>query len=238
MRLINKKEDKLVFSAKIDESLINMIRRGVNQIPTLAIDSVKIIKNDSPLYDETIAHRLGLIPLKMEKTMNEKTEGELKLDVAKEGFIKSGELKGNIGVVYKNIPITFLTKDQELELVAKVGAGVGIEHSKFSPGVIFYRNETEISTDSSLKEDIKRVCNSSEIKEQGKNIIIFDNQEKEISDVCEGIIIKKGKIPQVNVKDDLIITVESFGQLSPEEIFLRSISCMKKDLKEMGKKFK
>ena len=72
MKIINKKNNQMTFSAEIDESLANAIRRYVDQIPILAIDEVEISKNDSPLYDETVAHRIGLIPLKMEKTISEK----------------------------------------------------------------------------------------------------------------------------------------------------------------------
>jgi DNA-directed RNA polymerase subunit D len=64
MENISKSDGKYVFKAKIDESLINSIRRYVGQIQIAAIDEVEISKNDSPLYDETIAHRMGLIPLK------------------------------------------------------------------------------------------------------------------------------------------------------------------------------
>jgi len=64
MELIEKKENQITFIAEADERLMNSIRRYVNQIPVLAFDEVVISRNDSPLYDETIAHRMGLIPLK------------------------------------------------------------------------------------------------------------------------------------------------------------------------------
>lgn len=147
MKLINKKDNQLIFTAEIEESMANAVRRYLGEIPVLAIDEVEISKNDSSLYDETIAHRLGLIPLKMEKSMPEKTTTKFKLNVIKEGNVYSGELKGGKGVVYDKIPITLLSKGQELKLVATARMGKGNQHSKFSSGLMFYKdNEENISS--------------------------------------------------------------------------------------------
>ena len=236
MRLIENKENQLVFSTEIEESLANAIRRSLNQIPIFAIDEVEISKNDSPLYDETVAHRLGLIPLKIEKSMNEKKSYSLKLDVKKEGFVSSEELKGAVKVVYGAIPITLLHKGQELNLKATIKVGRGVEHSKFSPGLLFYRNVAEIIMPKEFQKDIEKLCPNNEIKEKGDKISILDNLSIEVCDVCEGLCKENGKSCETKVSKELVITLESFGQLYTKEIFKKGIETLKKDLLETSKK--
>jgi len=238
MEIINKKDNKLVFKAKIDDSLANAIRRCVGEIPTLAVDEVEISKNDSPLYDETISHRIGLVPIKFSKEINEKTGAKLKLSVKKEGKVYSGELKGNVDVVYDKIPITILTKDQELELIATVKFGKGDEHARFSPGLMFYREVAELTMDKEFKEEIQKICSTNEIKEKGDKIIVIDDKEKEICDICEGISERAKKKAETNYRDELIISLESFGQIDTKDIFKKSIAALKKDLTEVSKKIK
>ena len=233
MKIIEKNENQISFEAKIEDSLANAIRRYVNHVPILAVDEILISKNDSPLYDEIVSHRVGLIPLKMEKS---KKEAKLKLSVNKEGMVHSGELKGGIKPVYDNIPITYLNKEQEMEFEATIKTGIGSEHSKFSPGMIYYRNVAEITMDKDLKEQVRNACPDNEIKDKGSKIVVVDNGKKEVTDICERIGNENGKSAEVEFNDDLIVTIESFGQISPEEIFKKSIEELEKDLGTVSKK--
>ena len=238
MEKVEKKENQIIFRADIEESLANAIRRYLNQIPILAIDDVEIVKNGSALYDEVVAHRLGLIPLRMDKMISDKNKGKLKLATKKEGLVNSGELKGNVKVVYEDVPITFLDKDQEIELIGITKAGKGVEHVKFSPGLMFYRNVTKTKIDKNLLEEVKKICPNCNFEEKGDKIIITDDGTREVADIVEGIAKRADKKAEVEIEKDLVITLESFGQMDLKDIFGKSIDVLKKDLAEVSKKIK
>lgn len=232
MKLIEKKENKVVFTAEVDTSLANAIRRYVFQIPILAVDEVEISKNDSPLYDETIAHRIGLIPLEMTKEASEKSKITLKLDTKKEGIVYSGSLKGSVKVVYDKIPITTLAEEQELELTATVKLGKGSEHAKFSPGLMVYRDLMEIKTEKNSPKQGEFYFHDGEYD---KNRL---TSEDPLSIDMSGEILEKDQgreFIKTEPKEELVITVESFGQLKADEIFKKAVEELEKDLSKVSK---
>jgi DNA-directed RNA polymerase subunit D len=233
MKLIEKKDNQITFEAEIIDSLANAIRRSMNQIPLIAVDEIEIFKNDSPLYDETVSHRIGLIPLKMSKSLKKKPV--LKLSSKKEGFVYSSELGGEIEPVYDKIPITYLNKGQELEFNATTVSGTGNEHAKFSPGLMFYREISQISLDKEFSEEVKKACPNNDISEKGAKLIVLDNQKNQVEDICENIAEKNGKKAEVIRKEGLILTLESFGQLAPEDIFNKAVEELKKNLNDVSK---
>lgn len=234
MQLIKNKNNLLVFNEEMDESLANAIRRYVSEVPVIAVDEVEIFKNDSPLYDETIAHRIGLIPLKTEKGVGDKSKIQLKLSVNKEGIIYSGDLKGNADVVYGEIPITLLDKDQEIELVATAKLGTGNEHAKFMPGLVYYKNMKEIKTGSKSKEisEIFSGCNNNCGKDKK-----LENNKTYVLDICDSCEYELENLKiEMNDTKNLVISIESFGQIGVKDIFSSAIKELKKDLAEVGKK--
>ncbi len=233
MENITKTDEKYIFRESIEDSLANAIRRYVGQIQIAAIDDVEISKNDSPLYDETLAHRLGLIPLKQ----NSKKEGKVKLASREKGIVYSGSLKGDFEVVYDKIPLTLLGEGQEIELSANIKVGVGKDHAKFSPGIMNYREASEIYADKEIVEKIRVMFPNIETKQKGDKYMILDNGYTEITDICEGLAEKYNKKIEIKNTGEMIITLESFGQMEAKSIFSKSIEALKKDLSELGKKF-
>lgn len=238
MKLINKKDDQIVFSANMSESLANAIRRSINQIPVAAIDEVEISRNDSPLYDETIAHRLGLISLRTDKALDPKKPTKIKLDSKNEGFIYSGEIKGPVKVVYGKVPITVLKKGQELELTATLKTGKGEEHAKFLPGIMFYRNAVKIKVGADCPTEVIDACHHKVLNLKDGKINVTDEYLCDLCDACVEVCTSSGKkeVIKLEPSDELVITLESFGQLDTNDIFKKSVDSLKKDLAEVSKK--
>ncbi|MEK6827530.1 MAG: DNA-directed RNA polymerase subunit D [Nanoarchaeota archaeon] len=237
MKTINKKNNQITFTANIDESLANAIRRYIDQIPILAVDEVEISKNDSPLYDETVAHRIGMVPLKMDKTIDEKSSEQITLVAKSDGVIYSEDMKGRVSPVYDKIPITILKKGQELEILATAKVGKGSEHVKFSPGLMFYRDSIKIKLDKDCPKEVVNVCPQGVFKLDNGKVAIVDEGKCDMCEVCTDYCTKVGKNSiELTPTEELLITVESFGQISEEEIFKRAIEVLKDDLKEVAKK--
>jgi DNA-directed RNA polymerase subunit D len=238
IKTITKNKEKIVFVTDMSESLANAIRRSALEIPVLAIEEAEIFKNDSALYDEIIAHRIGLIPLVTEKSASE--SAELKLKMKGPCIVYSGDLKGKIDAVYDKIPIVLLEKDQELELVAKVRLGKGIEHSKFSPGLIFYRNLAKISIEKNC-DDCKKCAEACPQKilfiEKGKAGL----KEAYKCDLCEACLDackhQKNAL-KLEKSEELIVFIESWGQIDAKEIFSKAIHALNDNLKELSKEIK
>jgi len=58
-------------------ALLNVIRRyALAKVPCMAIDEVMVITNTTALFDEVIAHRLGLVPLYSEKALKKYRDPE------------------------------------------------------------------------------------------------------------------------------------------------------------------
>ena len=253
IKILDKSEHKLVFNINgINPALANTLRRlMISEVPTLAIDTVEFSKNSSALYDEIIAHRLGLIPLKTDlKSYNLKDackcngkgcamcELKLVLKVDGPGMVYASNLKSTdpkIIPAYPEMPIVELIKKQSLELTATAVLGKGKTHAKFSPGLIYYKGYPVFNAKD--KSKLKKV--SDELKDliilKGENLIIKDilkwNESYEQ-------ILEINEIEVKHDKENFIFFVESWGQLKPEEIVKKSLEIFDEKLDEFSEKLK
>jgi len=134
----------------------NAIRRtALAEVPSLTIEDVYVLKNTSPLFDEFIAHRLGLIPLKFDidaLELNFRDECDcggigcnlctVTLTLSKETdshgstFVYSSDListQAGVEPISPTIPIVKLGPNQSLELECMAQLGKGKEHAKWQP---------------------------------------------------------------------------------------------------------
>jgi DNA-directed RNA polymerase subunit D len=129
---------------------LNAIRRySMNSIPVLAIDSISLYENSSPIFDEYIAHRIGLIPIKTPKRLPASTEVFFTLDEQGPKEVCSGDLKSSdagIQVAEPRIPIITLGEDQSIRLEGKAIVATARKHAKFQAGIAAY----EVADDGSF----------------------------------------------------------------------------------------
>ncbi len=127
-------------------SFVNALRRTIlSEIPVLAIEDVNILRNNSIIYDEMLALRLGLIPLKADPSAY---SGKKDFKVT---FVLKGEGPGtlysrdlhssdpSIVPAFPDIPIVKLDEGQSVELEAVAVPGTAKQHAKWQAGHAFYR---------------------------------------------------------------------------------------------------
>ncbi len=136
-------------------SFANALRRiMMSEVPVLAIDDVTIFQNESPLYDEVVAHRIGLLPIKTDlKTFKLPSECTCKgkgcpkcqvsFTLVKKGpcTVYSGDLKPSdpkTVVADDKVPITKLIEGKKIKIEAIAMLGQGKEHAKWQPAVESY----------------------------------------------------------------------------------------------------
>ncbi len=170
----------------------------ISEVPTMAIETVNFNKNDSILWDEILAHRLGLIPLTFDPkffTVREtckycKGKGcshcQVSLVLKKRGpaIVYSGDFKSTdkkVKPVFDKIPVTELMENQELELEAVAQLGTGREHAKWQAAVVGYKMDDKKKEFTFMVES---VCGL-----EAEKIVIqaLDVLENKLKDFEEGV---------------------------------------------------
>ena len=231
MVVIDKSPNKLVLRIPANESLSNAIRRSVSEVPTLAIEDVEIFKNDSVLYDEVLSHRLGLVPLKTEKTMSSKTKVDFKLSKTGPCTVYASDLSGSADVVYDKMPITVLGEGHKLELVATAILGKGKDHAKFIPGLCYYRHILSVKSAPEIDAIVSKSKGLIKAEKKG-SAWLCDLTDTEIEK------INKINSESVSDSDELLFVIESYGNMPAQDIFANAIESLEDNLKEFEKALK
>ncbi len=123
--------------------MANAIRRIImTSIPILAIDTVSFYENSSVIFDEFIAHRIGLVPIKTPKNVNENEEVIFHLEAEGPKTVYSSDLKSTddkIIVANEKIPIIKLAEGQRIRLDGKAVVGYAMNHAKFQAAYVTYK---------------------------------------------------------------------------------------------------
>jgi len=144
---VSKSTDKeLSFAASgVSVALMNALRRlAMSSLPVFGIDKVTFYENDTSLFDEYVANRIGLVPIKTPEGYKAGESVLFSLDKSTAGTVHSKALKSSdakVAVANNDIPIIKLSEGQQLRLEAQARLGTAKEHARFQPGLIAYGKE-------------------------------------------------------------------------------------------------
>lgn len=167
-----------------DTGMANAIRRILHgELPILSIDEVDMVDNNSGLFDETLGHRLGLIPLvfdsKMYKTRKEgdaeSSQNQVVFVLEKEGpcIVKAGDMKSTdeeVRVGEPDIPIVELLEGQKVKFEATARLGLGSENARFQGAIVGYSNLFNVKLDKDSKIKIDDIDANDIIEKKGSTI--------------------------------------------------------------------
>ena len=130
----------------------NALRRiCLNGVPIFAIDTVDVIENSSAMMDESIAHRLGMIPLKTELSRFNEPDSRvlLVLDSGNKetsDTVTTADLLSQDEVVKptsNKISIAYLAPGQKIKVEAYARLGRGTEHAKWNSSNVSILTHTD-----------------------------------------------------------------------------------------------
>jgi DNA-directed RNA polymerase subunit D len=248
----------------VDTPYINALRRTVlTEVPCMAIDEVVMIENSSILQDETIAHRLGLMPLKTDlDSYNLPEECPCKsefgcnlcrvtftLDVeAKEGTrsVYSSEFQSenpNIMPVSGKIPIVKLAKEQKLKLEAYIRLGKGKNHAKWQPvSMCAYKYMPKIKVSTKGCDNCAKcveICPRKVFRKSGNKIEVANLMACTLCLDCVEACPQDPSPIEIGKEENVFIFgLESTGALPPDRIIIEATKILSKQLDELESQIK
>ena len=239
----------------------NALRRILlMEIPVLAIDEVIILENTTPLYDEIIAHRLGLLPISTppgEFNLREEcvceghgcTQCEISLNLEKESELMgeietvfSGEFvpeDPKVAPVIENVPILRMTGGQKITVQAIARLGLGKRHAKWQASIVTYQYDPIISIDNSKNsnwDEVIKYCPPQILEaKDGKTLKVTDPTACILCGLCAEKAPSKSVTVETNGKD-FIFRVTSLGQMSVLDFLDQALNVLKAKAEELKDK--
>jgi DNA-directed RNA polymerase subunit D len=241
-----------------DVYFVNSLRRVMlAELPKLAIDDVIIYDNTSPLFDEMIAHRLGLIPIPTDlKILGFRSECTCSgkgcptctvrytLSKEGEGVVYSGDLQPehpSFAITETKIPIVELTKEQRVILEVEAVLGRGRDHAKWQTVLApRYRFDAVLSFDKKRLNDVKAF-----VKGLPEDLVEFKGDKLLLKDISKESVLEtyleKAEENLITITKDpmkMTFTFETDGSMSAKDALAESAAILSKKYEEFGKLLK
>jgi DNA-directed RNA polymerase subunit D len=253
IQIVEESDLKLKFILNSSTAFANSLRRAMKSlVPTMAVDYIDFYMNTSYIYDEILAHRIGLIPIKTDLqrfNLPDKCvcDGEgcpncqvsFRLNIEGPKVVYSGDFVSDdpeVVPVYDNIPVIELDKDQQLMMEAVARLGTGREHVKWQPvSACTYRIIPDIRIDdecSRCKECVE-ICPRDVFEFKDDRVVVRKPEECSMCMECVKVC-EEGHIV-VDETENFFFTVEGTGALPVREILKEALKILKEKAEEMNR---
>ncbi len=235
----------------VNASIANALRRVMlSEVPCLSIEDVIFLENTSSFYDEIIAHRLGLVPIRTDLELFNFREKcacggagcascTLKLTLEKEGpcTVYSHDLKPEDPKLkpQEGIPILKLGNGQKITIEAEAILGTGKTNAKWQSAIVSYKYHPSVKVTENCDGcgDCAEACPKGIISVKKERASVSDVKECSLCNTCVETCDGGG----IEVKGDprsFILRIESNGALKPEEIFTKACEILEAKAAEMA----
>ena len=234
---VEEKNDRI--TVRLEEASIaaaNALRRAIiDDLPAFAIDEVDFFENNSCMFNEYIANRLGLIPLTFDDELADDAKVVLTLDKEGPCTVYSHELRSTdekIKVFCKNIPIIKLGERQRIRLEATAVKGTSRKHAKFQSALASYCYSAEIKVkkgDKKLGAAVaacprKIICETGEL------------EHPEACDLCGACIEAAPEAVTLRGKEDeFIFFVETYNNITASQQLKRALAKLEQSCASIAK---
>lgn len=249
VEILEERDDLLRFIMRDSTpAFANAIRRAaLADVPVMAIEDVIFVENTSVMYDEILAHRLGLIPLKTDLdayVLPEECDCKSDLGCSKcrASFVleteavdqtitvHSSDLKPASGVVpvSDKIPLVKLAPLQKVRLEAYARLGRGSEHAKWQAATVAaYKYVPKVilhPENLSNPQDVIKSCPTGVYaSDEGRKIFVKNELDCTLCMACveQAVPQDQRKGPPIKVEGEdtsFVFQIESTGALPPRRI--------------------
>jgi DNA-directed RNA polymerase subunit D len=238
---------------------VNSLRRVLlSEIPKMAVDDVILYDNNSGLFDEMIAHRVGLLPVPTDLNLFKfrkdcVCEGKgcpnctIRYTLSKEGpgTVFSRDLQPENpahAIADPNVPIVELLKGQRLILEAEAILGLGRDHAKWQvcsgAGYKYYPIVKVNNENIKAADQIAKSCPVDVFEAKKGALDVVREEACILCNACVEVDRATGG-KGVSIKGDesrFVFKFETDGSLRPEVALMKAVEIMKNRLTEFEEK--
>ncbi|HEV8289831.1 MAG TPA: DNA-directed RNA polymerase subunit D [Candidatus Norongarragalinales archaeon] len=228
----NKRVDMHIKEASI--TLVNALRRAItSDMSSFAVSDVTFFENNSPMFNEYLAHRVGLVPLTFDPAAADDLQVTFSLNKQGPGIVLSGDMQSSdekIRVFNDKVPIMKLAEGQKLRFEGVAVKGTAKKHARWQAALASYSYYPEV------KINKKAVKKPEELVKAAQGMLTKDLESKGIEKSDLAFLLQEMEPEGVKVtmkNDEFLFFVESYNNIPAMKHFQTAVKMLEEKVKKI-----